>query len=194
MLLLIDNYDSFTWNLVHYLGQLGAETRVVRNDEITVEEAVSSGIEGIVISPGPGVPEQAGICVDLVRDAPPGLPILGVCLGHQSIGAAFGAKVTRCHEVLHGKLSSITHDDVSVFKGLPQGFEATRYHSLVIDPATLPDDLIATARSQSGVIMGVQHRTRPVHGVQFHPESIRTEHGHALLRNFLDLAKTTEAA
>ena len=194
MLLLIDNYDSFTWNLVHFLGELGADTKVVRNDEITVADALSPGTTGIVISPGPGTPEQAGICVDLIRQAPADLPIFGVCLGHQSIGAAFGATVTRCHEILHGKLSDITHDDVSVFRGLPQGFEATRYHSLVIDPETLPADLIPTARTQSGVIMGVQHRTRPVHGVQFHPESIRTEHGHAMLRNFLDLMPAPVAA
>lgn len=190
MLLLIDNYDSFTWNLVHYLGELGAETRVVRNDELSVEEALGTGATGIVLSPGPCDPDQAGICVDLVRRAPADLPILGVCLGHQSIGAAFGADVIRCHEIRHGKLSTITHDNTGLFAGLPQGFEATRYHSLVIDPATLPADLVANARSQSGVIMGAHHRTRPVHGVQFHPESIRTEHGHALLRNFLDLTRT----
>ncbi|MFK7944278.1 MAG: aminodeoxychorismate/anthranilate synthase component II [Paracoccaceae bacterium] len=194
MLLLIDNYDSFTWNLVHYLGELGAETRVVRNDEITVSEALSANSDGIVISPGPGTPDQAGICVDLIRAAPEDLPIFGVCLGHQSIGAAFGAAVVRCHEVLHGKLSDITHDDISVFKDLPQGFEATRYHSLVIDPDTLPEDLIPTARTQSGVIMGVQHRSRPIHGVQFHPESIRTEYGHKMLGNFLALTRQSEPA
>ena len=194
MLLLIDNYDSFTWNLVHYLGELGAKARVVRNDELTVAEALSTGADGIVLSPGPCTPKEAGICVDLVKAAPADLPILGVCLGHQSIGAAFGAEVARCHEILHGKLSNVTHEDVSVFKGLPQGFEATRYHSLVIDPAALPDELQATAHTQSGVIMGVQHKNRPVHGVQFHPESIRTEHGHAMLRNFLDLTRTPEPA
>ena len=194
MLLLVDNYDSFTWNLVHYLGELGAETRVVRNDELTVDEALTAGADAIVLSPGPCTPDEAGICVELVRQAPADLPILGVCLGHQSIGAAFGATVERCHEILHGKLSSITHDDVGLFAGLPQGFDATRYHSLVVNPETLPDELVATARTQSGVVMGLQHRTRPVHGVQFHPESIRTEHGHQMLRNFLDLARLPVAA
>ncbi|MEM1298758.1 MAG: aminodeoxychorismate/anthranilate synthase component II [Pseudomonadota bacterium] len=194
MILLIDNYDSFTWNLVHFLGELGADTRVVRNDELTVAEALGTGADGIVLSPGPCTPAEAGICVDLVKAAPADLPILGVCLGHQSIGAAYGANVMRCHEILHGKLSDITHDDISVFAGLPQGFEATRYHSLVIAPDTLPDELQATARTQSGVIMGVQHRTRPVHGVQFHPESIRTEHGHKMLANFLALTRQAEPA
>lgn len=194
MLLLIDNYDSFTWNLVHYIGQLGVETRVVRNDELTVEEALGAGADGIVLSPGPGYPEQAGICVELIRQAPETLPIFGVCLGHQSIGHAFGARIERCHEVLHGKLSSITHEDDSVFTGLPQGFEATRYHSLTIAPDSLPADLAVTARSQSGVIMGIRHRTRPVHGVQFHPESIRTEHGHGMLDNFLALTRQAEPA
>ena len=194
MLLLIDNYDSFTWNLVHYLGELGAETRVVRNDELSVEEALGAGADAIVLSPGPCTPAEAGICVDLVKAAPNELPILGVCLGHQSIGAAEGADVIRCHEILHGKLSSVTHEDSDIFAGLPQGFEATRYHSLVIDPETVPDTLRVTARSQSGVIMGVAHRMRPVFGVQFHPESIRTQHGHRMLRNFLDIAKVAEPA
>ena len=189
MLLLIDNYDSFTWNLVHYLGQLGAQTEVVRNDALTTEQALNSGASGIVLSPGPCEPETAGICMDVVANAPDDLPILGVCLGHQAIGAALGAKVVRCHEILHGKLSTITHQDTSLFAGLPQGFEATRYHSLVVDPDSVPDCLEVTAQSQSGVIMGVQHKTRPLHGVQFHPESIRTEHGHAMLKNFLDLAE-----
>ena len=194
MLLLIDNYDSFTWNLVHYLGELGAETRVVRNDELTVNEALGAGADAIVLSPGPCTPAEAGICVDLVKAAPNELPILGVCLGHQSIGAAEGADVIRCHEILHGKLSSVTHEDSDIFAGLPQGFEATRYHSLVIDPETVPDTLRVTARSQSGVIMGVAHSTRPVYGVQFHPESIRTQHGHRMLRNFLDIAKVAQPA
>ncbi len=194
MLLLIDNYDSFTWNLVHYLGELGAEAKVVRNDELTVEDALGSGASAIVLSPGPCDPDSAGICVDLVRRAPADLPILGVCLGHQAIGASEGARVVRCHDILHGKLSSITHEDTDIFAGLPQGFEATRYHSLVLDPDTLPDTLRVTARSQSGVVMGLAHRHRPVYGVQFHPESIRTEHGHHLLRNFLDAAKAPEPA
>ena len=189
MLLLIDNYDSFTWNLVHYLGELGADAKVVRNDEMTVDEVLRSDPAAIVLSPGPCTPDEAGICVDLVRHAPHDLPILGVCLGHQSIGAALGATVERCHEIMHGKLSSITHGDTGLFAGLPQGFDATRYHSLTIAPETVPDDVQVTARSQSGVIMGIQHNSRPVHGVQFHPESIRTEHGHRMLKNFLDLAE-----
>jgi anthranilate synthase component 2 len=188
MLLLIDNYDSFTWNLVHYLGQLGAEARVVRNDELGVDQALGLGARAIVLSPGPRDPARAGICLELIRRAPAELPILGVCLGHQAIGEAFGGRIARCHEILHGKLSNITHDDTGVFRGLPQGFEATRYHSLTVDPETLPDTLRVTARSQSGVVMGLAHRTRPVHGVQFHPESIRTTVGHALLRNFLEIA------
>jgi len=188
MLLLIDNYDSFTYNLVHYLGQLGADARVVRNDEITAAEAFALSPSAIVMSPGPCDPDSAGICLELVETAPPNLAILGVCLGHQSIGQAFGAKVVQCHEILHGKLSSITHTGTGLFKGLPQGFSVTRYHSLTVDPQTLPDCLAVTARSQSGVIMGLAHKTRPVYGVQFHPESIASEHGHALLKNFLELA------
>lgn len=188
MLLFIDNYDSFTWNLVHYLGQLGASAKVVRNDDLTVDEALALQPAAIVLSPGPCTPKEAGICVDLVRRAPESLPILGVCLGHQSIGAAYGARVERCHEILHGKGSAITHDDSGLFAGLGQGFSATRYHSLVVAPDSIPEDLVVTARSQSGVIMGLAHRKRPVHGVQFHPESIRTEHGHALLQNFLAIS------
>ncbi|MEM0923954.1 MAG: aminodeoxychorismate/anthranilate synthase component II [Pseudomonadota bacterium] len=187
MLLLIDNYDSFTYNLVHYLGELGAECEVVRNDEITVAEALGMTPSGIVISPGPCTPDEAGICVDLVREAPPEMPILGVCLGHQSIGQAFGGRVQRCHEVLHGKLSSVTHDNSSVFAGLEQGFDVTRYHSLTVAEEDFPQDLRVTARSQSGVVMGICHRDRPVHGVQFHPESIASQHGHAMLMNFLRL-------
>ncbi|MEL6478917.1 MAG: aminodeoxychorismate/anthranilate synthase component II [Pseudomonadota bacterium] len=187
MLLLIDNYDSFTYNLVHYLGELGAECDVRRNDEISVEDALAMAPDGIVLSPGPCTPQEAGICVDLVRAAPPDMPILGVCLGHQSIGAAYGGEVTRCREVLHGKLSSITHDGSGVFAGLEQGFDVTRYHSLTVAEDPLPDDLRVTARSQSGVVMGLCHRSRPVHGVQFHPESIASQHGHAMLMNFLRL-------
>jgi anthranilate synthase component 2 len=189
MLLLIDNYDSFTYNLVHFLGELGADAHVVRNDEITPGEAFAMKPESVVISPGPCDPDSAGICLEVIRTAPARLPILGVCLGHQSIGQAYGGEVVRCHEILHGKLSTITHDGTGVFRGLPQGFSVTRYHSLTVRPETLPDCLEVTARSQSGVIMGLAHKTRPVHGVQFHPESIASEHGHALLRNFLDLAR-----
>ena len=188
MILLIDNYDSFTYNLVHYLGELGAETKVVRNDEITAAEAFALSPGAIVMSPGPRDPDSAGICLELVGTAPPDLPILGVCLGHQSIGQAYGGEVMICHEILHGKLSSITHTGTGLFKGLPQGFSVTRYHSLTVNPETLPDCLEVTARSQSGVIMGLAHKTRPVFGVQFHPESIASEHGHALLKNFLELA------
>ena len=189
MLLLIDNYDSFTYNLVHYLGELGAESRVVRNDEITATQAFAMKPGAIVISPGPCDPNAAGICLELVATAPPELPMLGVCLGHQAIGQACGGEVVRCHEILHGKVSAITHTGTGLFKGLPQGFSVTRYHSLVVDPGSLPDCLTVTARSQSGVIMGLAHKTRPVYGVQFHPESIASEHGHALLKNFLELAE-----
>jgi len=189
MLLLIDNYDSFTYNLVHFLGELGARTHVVRNDEISAAEAFAMKPEAIVMSPGPCAPDEAGICLDLVREAPDDMPILGVCLGHQAIGQACGGKVIQCHEILHGKLSSITHTGTGLFAGLPQGFSVTRYHSLTVEPESLPDSLEVTARSQSGVIMGLAHRTRPVHGVQFHPESIASEHGHALLKNFLDIAR-----
>jgi anthranilate synthase component 2 len=191
MLLLIDNYDSFTWNLVHYLGELGAEAHVVRNDALTVAEALALAPAAVVLSPGPCSPQEAGICVDLIREAPESLPILGVCLGHQAIGAAFGGRVARCHEVLHGKLSTITHSGTGLFRGLPQGFEVTRYHSLTVEPEGLPDCLEVTARAQSGVVMGLSHRSRPVHGVQFHPESIASEHGHAMLANFLEIAGLT---
>lgn len=190
MLLLIDNYDSFTYNLAHYLGELGAAVRVARNDALSAQEALGLGAQAVVLSPGPCTPAEAGICVDLVRSAPADLPILGVCLGHQAIGQAFGGRVERCHEILHGKLSTLGHIGTGVFEGLPQGFQVTRYHSLTV-AADLPEALVATARTQSGVVMGLQHRTRPVHGVQFHPESIATEHGHALLGNFLRLAGVT---
>ena len=192
MLLLIDNYDSFTWNLVHYLGEIGAETRVIRNDAMSAAAALALGPEAVVLSPGPCTPAEAGICVELVRRAPAGLPILGVCLGHQAIAAAYGGRVGRCAEVMHGKLSTVTHDGTGVFRGLPQGFEVTRYHSLDVG-ADLPEALRVTARSQSGIVMGLAHRERPVQGVQFHPESIASAHGHAMLRNFLDRA-TAEAA
>ncbi|MEM9765314.1 MAG: aminodeoxychorismate/anthranilate synthase component II [Pseudomonadota bacterium] len=188
MILLIDNYDSFTFNLVHYLGVLGAAVRVERNDAMSAEEALALRPRAIVLSPGPCDPDQAGICLDLIAKAPADMPILGVCLGHQAIGQTFGATVTRCHEVLHGKLSTVTHSGTGIFEGLPQGFLATRYHSLTIAPETVTESLEVTARSQSGVIMGLSHRSRPIHGVQFHPESIASEHGHAMLANFLRLA------
>ena len=188
MLLLIDNYDSFTYNLVHYLGELGAESVVVRNDKITAEEALAKKPKAIVLSPGPCTPNEAGVCLDLIRQAGPTIPLLGVCLGHQSIGQSYGGKVIRAPEPMHGKLSSITHTGKGVFKGLPKSFQITRYHSLIVERATLPDCLEITAETADGIIMGLQHKTHPVHGVQFHPESIASEQGHALLANFLELA------
>jgi anthranilate synthase component II len=187
MIILIDNYDSFTWNLYHFLGDLGAETVVHRNDKISVGQVMSSRPEAIVISPGPGVPSQAGIIIDLVKEASGKVPIFGVCLGLQAIGEAFGGDVVRAPAQMHGKLSSVRHSDSGVFKGLPNDFSATRYHSLVVDRKTLPGELEVTAETD-GIIMGLQHKTKNVHGVQFHPESIASEHGHDILRNFLDLA------
>ena len=187
MLLLIDNYDSFTYNLVHFLGELGAEVAVRRNDAITVQEALGLGAEGIVISPGPCDPDRAGICLALTAAAAEtGTPLLGVCLGHQTIGQAFGGRVVRAHEIVHGKLGTIRHSAEGVFAGLPSPFHATRYHSLIVERASLPDCLKTTAWLDDGTIMGLQHRDLPIHGVQFHPESIATEHGHKLLKNFLD--------
>ena len=187
MLLLIDNYDSFTYNLVHYIGELGAETRVVRNDALTVDDALQA--DAIVISPGPATPDQAGICLDVVRQAPADKPILGVCLGHQTIGQAYGGIVKHCHEIMHGKLSPVSHTNTGLFQDAPQGIEVTRYHSLIVERDTLPDCLTVTAETDDGVIMGLAHNTRPVHGVQFHPESIRSQHGKTLLRNFLKIAE-----
>lgn len=189
MILLIDNYDSFTWNLVHYLGQLGATVEVYRNDQLTVDEAVAKKPKAIVLSPGPCDPDKAGICLDLIKRTGETTPILGVCLGHQAIGQIYGGKVVRAPAPMHGKVSTIRHDGQSVFRNLPDRFKATRYHSLTVDRATLPNTLTITAESDDGVIMGLSHREHPVHGVQFHPESIATEHGHALLRNFLELAR-----
>lgn len=190
MLLLIDNYDSFTYNLVHYLGELGADVLVRRNDALDVQQAMALNPSAIVLSPGPCDPAQAGICLPLVHAAAEtGMPLLGVCLGHQAIGEAFGGEVIRCHEIVHGKMGQMQHNGQGLFAGLPSPFAATRYHSLVVDRATLPDCLDITADLEDGTIMGLQHKTLPIHGVQFHPESIRSEHGHALLRNFLDLAK-----
>ncbi len=189
MLLLIDNYDSFTYNLVHYLGELGADTVVKRNDEITVKAAMEMA-DAIVLSPGPCDPDQAGICLALTAAAAKARkPLMGVCLGHQTIGQAFGGEVVRCDEVLHGKLSAIHHTGEGLFAGAPQDFQATRYHSLTIRRETLPEALKITAETASGVIMGLQHRDLPIHGVQFHPESIASEHGRLLLKNFLDLAE-----
>jgi anthranilate synthase component 2 len=187
MLLLIDNYDSFTYNLVHYLGELGAEAKVVRNDALTAEEALKA--DAIVLSPGPATPDQAGICLDVVRKAPDSKPILGVCLGHQTIGQAFGGTVKRCHEIMHGKLSAIRHEGEGLFKDAPQDIEVTRYHSLIVERGSLPDCLDVTAETGDSLIMGLSHKTRPIHGVQFHPESIRSEHGKTLLKNFLKIAE-----
>lgn len=190
MLLLIDNYDSFTYNLVHYLGELGADVAVRRNDALTVEQALAMNPAGILLSPGPCDPDQAGICLDLTLAAAKArLPLMGVCLGHQTIGQAFGGNVVRCHEIVHGKMGQMHHHGEGLFKGLPSPFEATRYHSLVVDRATLPDSLKVTAELEDGTIMGLQHRELPIHGVQFHPESIASQHGHALLQNFLNEMK-----
>ena len=186
MLLLIDNYDSFTYNLLHYLGSLGAEVEIRRNDALDVQQAMAMRPSGILLSPGPCDPDQAGICLALTEAAAETrTPLMGVCLGHQTIGQAFGGKVVRCHEIVHGKLGKIEHTGKGVFAGLPSPFAATRYHSLVVDRDTLPDCLEVTASLEDGTIMGLQHRDLPIHGVQFHPESIRSEHGHALLQNFL---------
>jgi anthranilate synthase component 2 len=185
--LLIDNYDSFTYNLYQYLCELGAAVTVVRNDAITVEEARAADPDCVVVSPGPGVPRDAGVSVDLIRALGPSTPVLGVCLGHQAIAEAFGGVVTRAPELMHGKASLINHDGRGLFEGLPSPFSAIRYHSLCAAPEAVPDALEVTAWSDSGVIMALRHREYPVHGVQFHPESILTEHGKHLLRNFLSL-------
>ena len=186
---LIDNYDSFTWNLVHYLGSLGADVSVHRNDEITVDAVMASRPDAIVLSPGPCTPKEAGICLDLIRAAGDTVPLFGVCLGHQAIGDAYGGDVVRAPEPIHGKLSEIQHHGETIFRGINGPFQATRYHSLVVKRDTLPADLAVTAETADGLIMGMSHRSRPVHGVQFHPESILSEHGHLILGNFLDLAK-----
>ena len=190
MLLLIDNYDSFTYNLVHYCGELGADVHVARNDALTVAEALALAPSAILVSPGPKDPAQAGICLDLTRAAGEArIPLMGVCLGHQTIGEAFGGKVVRCHEIVHGKMGTIHHAGKSMFADLPSPFEATRYHSLVVERESLPDCLEVTAELSDGTIMGLAHRELPIHGVQFHPESIRSEHGHKMLKTFLDMAK-----
>lgn len=194
MILLIDNYDSFTFNLVHYLGGLGAKVAVHRNDKITVADAIASAPDAIVLSPGPCTPNEAGICLDLIRQASAKTPMFGVCLGLQSIGQAFGGKIVRAPVPVHGKLSEIQHDGRGVFRGINGPFRATRYHSLVVEAATMPATLSVTARTDDGLVMGAQHKTLPVHGVQFHPESIASEHGHLILKNFLDIAAAWNSA
>ncbi|MEV4753896.1 aminodeoxychorismate/anthranilate synthase component II [Micromonospora sp. NPDC049559] len=184
-ILVIDNYDSFVFNLVQYLGQLGAECDVRRNDQVTLAEVGRAGADGVLLSPGPGTPERAGICLDVVREYGGKLPILGVCLGHQAIGAAFGATVDRAPELLHGKTSEVRHDGAGVLAGLPDPFTATRYHSLAVLSETLPDEIEVTGRTGSGVVMAMRHRTLPIEGVQFHPESVLTEGGHLMLANWL---------
>jgi len=194
MFLLIDNYDSFTYNLWHYLGELGAQTVVWRNDALSVDQALALDPQGIVISPGPSDPDHAGICLDLVRRAGD-IPVLGVCLGHQAVGRAFGGSIVRAPVPMHGKVSPVLHDGTGVFQGINRGpFQATRYHSLVIDRHTMPSCLRVNAETEDGIVMGVAHRERPIHGVQFHPESIASEGGHALLANFLKLARPATAA
>jgi anthranilate synthase component 2 len=194
MILVIDNYDSFTYNLVHYLNELGAETEVVRNDQISVQDALALRPEAILLSPGPCTPNEAGICLPLLRAAPGEMPILGVCLGHQAIGQAYDGQVVRAKTLMHGKTSQIRHNGEGLFKGLPDGFTATRYHSLSVDLGSLPAELEVTAWADDGEIMALRHRSRPVFGVQFHPESIATEGGHDLLGNFLDLAGVKRTA
>jgi anthranilate synthase component 2 len=189
VILLIDNYDSFTYNLFHYLGELGAEVKVVRNDEISAADALGMKPEGIVLSPGPCTPNEAGICLEVIEQAAGKMPILGVCLGHQAIGQVYGGRIVRAPEPMHGKLSRVHHTGRSVFRGLNNDFLATRYHSLTIDPPSMPASLDVTATSEDGVIQGVMHKSHPVHGVQFHPESIASENGHALLNNFLQIAR-----
>ena len=188
MIVLIDNYDSFTFNLVHYLGGLGADVVVHRNDALSADDVIASRPDAIVLSPGPGMPDSAGICLQLIEKASQKIPILGVCLGHQAIGQAFGGQVVRAPVPVHGKLSDINHGGRSVFRGINGSFRATRYHSLVVARATMPEDLQVTAETEDHLVMGLSHATLPVHGVQFHPESIASEHGHLILKNFIDIA------
>ncbi len=188
MILVIDNYDSFTYNLVHYLNELGAQTRVYRNDALSAEEALGLKPQAILLSPGPCTPDEAGICLDILAKAPANLPILGVCLGHQAMGQAAGGKVIRAQALMHGKTDAIAHNGQGIFKDIPSPFTATRYHSLAIERSSMPSSLEVTAWTADGEIMGVQHRERPLYGVQFHPESIATQYGHEMLANFLDLA------
>jgi anthranilate synthase component 2 len=194
MIVLIDNYDSFTFNLFHYLGGLGADVVVHRNDKITVDAVMAMVPEAIVLSPGPRTPSDAGICLELIAKASATVPLLGVCLGHQAIGQAFGGEVVRAPRQVHGKLSEIRHKGGGIFRGINGPFKATRYHSLVVERASLPDDLVVTAETDDQLIMGLAHQTLPLHGVQFHPESIASEHGHLMLRNFLDIAAAWNAA
>jgi anthranilate synthase component II len=193
MIVLIDNYDSFAFNLVHYFGGLGAEVVVHRNDKIAANDVVAEAPEAIVLSPGPCTPNEAGICLDLIERAAETIPILGVCLGHQAVGQAFGGRVVRAPVPVHGKLSEMEHQGTGLFRGINGSFKATRYHSLVVERATMPQDLYVTAETDD-LVMGLQHATLPVHGVQFHPESIASEHGHLILKNFLDLAAQWNAA
>jgi anthranilate synthase component 2 len=188
MVVLIDNYDSFTFNLVHYLSGLGADVVVHRNDKVAVKDVLASQPDAIVLSPGPCTPNEAGICLELIEKAAPSIPILGVCLGHQAIGQAFGGAVVRAPSPVHGKLSEVRHQGAGVFRGINSSFKATRYHSLVVDRATMPEALAVTAETDDKLVMGLSHKTLPVHGVQFHPESIASEHGHLILKNFLELA------
>jgi len=188
-LLVIDNYDSFTYNLVHFLGELGADSVVKRNDKISLDEVAAMAPDGIVLSPGPGTPDSAGICLAAIERFAPSVPMLGVCLGHQAMGQAMGGDVIRAPQLMHGKTSRINHKGKGLFRGLNSGFEATRYHSLIVKPDTLPVALEVTATSDDGLIMGMQHRSFPMHGVQFHPESIASENGHALLQNFINLTR-----
>jgi len=192
MIVLIDNYDSFTFNLFHYLGSLGADVVVHRNDKVSVEAVMAAQPEGIVLSPGPATPNEAGICLDLIAKASPTIPIMGVCLGHQAIGQAFGGKVVRASP-MHGKVSEIRHGGTGVFRGINDPLKATRYHSLVVERASIPADLIINAETDDGLVMGAMHKSLPVHGVQFHPESILSEHGHLMLKNFLDIAAAWNA-
>lgn len=189
MLLVIDNYDSFTFNLVHYAQELGAKTEVVRNDEISVEQALNSGANAMLLSPGPCTPNEAGICLDLIKQAPDSLPVLGICLGLQAIGQAFGGRVIHARNIMHGKISPVHHDQTGLFEGLDTPFNATRYHSLAVERETLPGELVINGWTDDGEIMGLRHATRPIHGLQFHPESIASDNGHALIDNFLKVAE-----
>ncbi|WP_138380114.1 anthranilate synthase component II [Luteithermobacter gelatinilyticus] len=194
MFVLIDNYDSFTYNLYHYLGELGVDVEVWRNDAISAEDVLALHPEGVILSPGPCTPNEAGICLDLLKKAAGRLPLFGVCLGHQAIGQAYGGKVVRAPYLMHGKVSDVKHHGTSVFKKLDSPFRATRYHSLIVDRDSLPDCLQVTAETEDGLIMGLCHKTHPVHGVQFHPESIESQYGHELLKNFIDLARAFTVA